>query len=313
MATSNKSRCFTIMIVPHSEEATYSLRLPLYIVQAAVALLILSVAGLSFLGYAYINASAEAREARILRQVNMAQQEEIDALAVETQRMMDHVSALDDLVEMVTESLDLSDDQLEDLMQNQASGNSNGTYELDNLEHARLTYASRSSTGGVLERAVNNITLLQSAVPAQAETLDSVGEYMTQAEAKPSIWPARGRISSGFGVRKTPYARGSYQFHTGVDIIGSHGSAIYAAANGRVVFTGYRGSYGNMIIIDHDYGYETLYAHLSGFAVSAGDRVETGQTIGYMGASGRVTGTHLHYEVLYNNTPVNPTNFMNKR
>ena len=314
MSTSNKNRCFTIMIVPHSEEATYSIRLPLYIVQAAVALLVLGVAGLCILGFAYLNASAEAREAKTLRQLNMAQQEEIDALAVETQRMMEQIIAIDDLVEMVRDKLDLDPAQLEDAVQNQSSFNSNTTpnlvHDLESSDYVRLTYSSRSSAGGVLERAFDNIALLQNIVPARTETLGTVGEYVAQAEAKPSIWPARGRLASGFGVRRIPYAKSGYQFHTGVDIVGSYNSPIWAAADGRVAFTGYRGSYGNMIIIDHDYGYETLYAHLSGFAVNAGDRVERGQTVGYMGASGRTTGTHLHYEVHYNGSPVNPNNFM---
>jgi murein DD-endopeptidase MepM/ murein hydrolase activator NlpD len=146
-------------------------------------------------------------------------------------------------------------------------------------------------------------------VPERSETLDLISGYVVQADAKPSILPARGRITSGFGMRKIPYASG-YQFHTGVDIIGAYGSAIWASADGKVIFTGYRGSYGHTVVVDHGYGYETLYAHLSGFIVDAGDLVERGQTVGYMGASGRTTGTHLHYEVLYNGSPVNPSNYL---
>jgi hypothetical protein len=107
MSTTNKKRCFTIMIVPHSEEATYSLRLPLYALQVAAALLVLAIAGLSLLAYGYLTAAAEAREAKVLREVNRAQQEEINALAVETQRMMEQVQAIDELVELVTDKLDL--------------------------------------------------------------------------------------------------------------------------------------------------------------------------------------------------------------
>ena len=124
------------------------------------------------------------------------------------------------------------------------------------------------------------------------------------------MWPARGRISSGFGTRRTPYSRNGYQFHTGVDITGSYGSSIYAAAPGKVTFTGYRGSLGNLVIIDHGYGYETYYAHLSDFVVNVGDRVERGQVIAHMGSSGRTTGTHLHYEVHYMGSPVNPANYL---
>jgi len=95
------------MIVPHSEEATYSLRIPLYLVQAAVVLLVLGVTGFCVLGYSYLKVAAEAREAETLRQLSRAQQEEIDALAIETQRMMEQVHAIDDLVELVTERLEI--------------------------------------------------------------------------------------------------------------------------------------------------------------------------------------------------------------
>ncbi len=317
MSPSNKKRCFTVMIVPHSEEATYSLRIPLYFVQVAVALLVLSVTGLCVLGYAYLKVAAEAEEAEILRQLSRVQQEEIDALAVETQKMMEQIYAVDELVEIVTEKLELEPGELEegvqDSLQEQSNNiNPNNQYAAGPVDTVRL-YGSRSSSNGVFDRAVSNLSLLQSVVPERTETLDSVGEYVAKAEAKPTIWPARGRISSGFGVRRIPYSGRGYQFHTGVDIIGAHGSAIKATAPGEVIFASYRGSFGNLLIVHHGYGYETHYAHLSGFAAEVGDQVERGETIGYMGASGRTTGTHLHYEVHRDGSPVNPSNYMKKQ
>lgn len=315
MRQNNEKRCFTIMIVPHSEEATYSLRFPLYAVQAAVALLVLAVAGLGVLGFAYLKVAAEAQDAHALREVNRAQQEEIDALAIETERMMEQIYAIDELVDMVTERLELDPDAINQELYNSHELNPNNHYpqmvnNAGNSETVRL-YSSRSSTGGVLDRAVGNLTVLQSVVPEKVIALDAMGEYVEKADAKPSTWPARGRFASGFGVRRIPYASG-YQFHMGVDIIGAHGSAIWATAPGDVVFVGYRGSYGNMVIIDNGYDYETLYAHLSDFTVSVGEEVERGQVIGYMGATGRTTGTHLHYEVHRKGTPVNPANYMKK-
>ncbi len=315
MSQNNEKRCFTIMIVPHSEEATYSLRLPLLAVQATVALLVLAVAGVFILGYAYLKAAAEAQEAQALRELSLAQQEEIDALAVETERMMEQIFAIDELVDMVTERLEIDPDSLNQDLYNSYELNPTNYYPqmvnaAGNSETVRL-YSSRSSAGGVLERAVGNLTVLQSVVPEKVVALDTVGDYIEKTDAKPSIWPARGRLTSGFGVRRIPYASG-YQFHMGVDIIGAHGSAIWATAPGVVVFVGYRGSYGNIIIVDHGYDYETLYAHLSDFAVNAGDEVDRGQVIGYMGATGRTTGTHLHYEVHRKGSPVNPANYMKK-
>ncbi len=313
MASDKKNRCFTIMVVPHTEESTFSLRIPLFVVQLLVAFLVLTVAGVAVLGYSFIKASAEAEEVELLRQVNRAQQEEINSLAVETEKMMEQIQSIDELVDFVTNKLDLDPDDINNQVEPQSFNGhtvSESEYE-DNAGAVSLqrSYSSRSASEGVLDRASDNLLLLQSIIPERSETLDSVGEYVVQADAKPSIWPCRGRLASGFGMRRIPYSSG-YQFHTGVDIIGAHGSAIWASADGEVIFTGYRGSYGNIVIIDHGYGYETYYAHLTGFAVTAGDYVERGQTVGYMGATGRTTGTHLHYEVHYNGSPVNPYNYM---
>ncbi len=317
MTAPNKKRCFTVMIVPHSEEATYSLRIPLYAVQAAVAFLFLGVVGFCVLGYAYLKAASEAEEADSLRQLSRVQQEEIDALAIETKKMMENIYAVDELVELVTEKLELDPGVLEnnslDGFQGQPYNSSPNMLHAAESHESVRSYESRSTSGGVIERAVANLTLLQSVVPERTETLDLVGEYVTKTQGKPSTWPARGRISSGFGVRSVPYTKSGYQFHTGVDIIGSHGSDIFATAPGEVIFVGYRGSLGNLIIIDHGYGYKTYYAHLSGFSVAVGDFVQRGHIIGYMGASGRTTGTHLHYEVHRNGSPVNPANYMKKK
>jgi murein DD-endopeptidase MepM/ murein hydrolase activator NlpD len=307
----NNKRSFTIMVIPHSEESTYSARLSLLAVQLAVAFVVLMLAGLCLLVFSYFRILADAREVHALRELNRAQQEEINALAAETQRMMEQVKAIDDLVHFVTEKLDLDVEEiLTDLNGDveEGYGYYRGGSDASDLR-AESLFSSDPEVGGVLERASRNIIILQSLVPESSETLDLVSDYVVQADAKPSIWPARGRIASGFGMRKIPYASG-FQFHTGVDIIGAYGSAIWASADGKVTFTGYRGSYGHTVVIDHGYGFETLYAHLSGFAVDAGDLVQRGETVGYMGASGRTTGTHLHYEVLYNGSPVNPANYM---
>jgi murein DD-endopeptidase MepM/ murein hydrolase activator NlpD len=310
--SANNKRSFTIMVIPHSEESTYSVRLPLFAVQLAVAFLVLTVAGLCLLVFSYFRILADAREVHALRELNRAQQEEINALAAETQRMIEQVKAIDDLVQFVTEKLDLDVEGILNDQNGEAEegfGYYRGGSDSSDLRTDSL-YSSGSAANDVLGRASQNIIILQSLVPERSETLDLVSDYVLQADSKPSIWPTRGRISSGFGMRKIPYATSGFQFHTGVDIVGAYGSAVWASAGGKVVFTGYRGSYGHAVVIDHGYGYETLYAHLSGFAVDAGDLVERGETVGYMGASGRTTGTHLHYEVLYNGSPVNPVNYM---
>ncbi|MGB7136438.1 MAG: M23 family metallopeptidase [Acidobacteriaceae bacterium] len=126
----------------------------------------------------------------------------------------------------------------------------------------------------------------------------------------PELWPVIGPITSSFGEREDPLNAGEGEFHTGVDIGVSFGTAVRATADGVVESAGMASGYGREVILNHGNGIETLYAHLSGFAVTPGQQVSIGQVIGYVGLSGRTTGPNLHYEVRIHNTPVNPHKFM---
>jgi len=133
---------------------------------------------------------------------------------------------------------------------------------------------------------------------------------MDIADKTPSLRPAPGRISSYFGVRRIPYRRGEYQFHTGIDIVGKYGEDIIATATGIVIHATRTGTYGKMIVIDHGYGYTTHYGHLCRYYVGPGEEVLKGQVIGGMGKTGRTTGVHVHYEVRLFGTPVNPMKYI---
>ena len=115
--------------------------------------------------------------------------------------------------------------------------------------------------------------------------------------------------SSGFGPRVDPFT-GRYAFHPGIDFAGPWGSVVHATAPGVVVFAGYRGGYGNMVEIDHGYGIHTRYAHLSAINVRMGTQIGKGGALGRVGSTGRSTGPHVHYEVWYDNTVKNPSNFI---
>ena len=118
-----------------------------------------------------------------------------------------------------------------------------------------------------------------------------------------------GSVSSGFGKRRDPITR-QRAVHYGVDITGPAKSPILAAGPGTVVFAGRKGPYGRMVEIDHGYGFRTRYAHLRQIQVKRGDDVGVRQVIGTMGSTGRSTGVHLHYEVLYNDDPQDPVSFL---
>lgn len=133
--------------------------------------------------------------------------------------------------------------------------------------------------------------------------------------AMPIIMPVdRRRISirSGFGWRRDPFTKG-YRFHQGLDLAGRIGTPIYATADGLVLDPYANSSmsgYGKVIVINHGFGYQTLYGHLSKIIVKPGDKVKRGQIIGHMGSTGRSKGPHLHYEIHYKGTPVNPINYL---
>jgi murein DD-endopeptidase MepM/ murein hydrolase activator NlpD len=121
--------------------------------------------------------------------------------------------------------------------------------------------------------------------------------------------PLDGKINSGFGYRKDPF-RSSIGFHSGVDIDAKFGDPVVATADGVVKKTGWQGSYGKTVVIQHEDGFETIYGHLSKISVEEGQKVKVGEMIGKAGNTGRSTGTHLHYEVIKDGKRVNPSNFL---
>jgi murein DD-endopeptidase MepM/ murein hydrolase activator NlpD len=132
------------------------------------------------------------------------------------------------------------------------------------------------------------------------------------AEATPSIWPAHGWLSSTVGPRTDPMT-GNADYHSGLDIAGERGQPVYATASGTVRERGYQSGYGNLIVIDHGFGLETRYGHLLGYAVEKGAQVKRGDLIGHVGATGRATGYHLHYEVLADGRLLNPLRLLTQK
>jgi len=136
----------------------------------------------------------------------------------------------------------------------------------------------------------------------------SIRDWVRMAAA-PTLWPVVGRVTSHFGERNDPF-NGEGAFHRGVDISSDIGTRIIAPADGIVRFADFMNGYGRAVMIDHGNGISTLYGHMSGFAVSAGQFIRRGDAVGYVGQSGRSTGPHLHYEVRIFNTPVNPSKYL---
>lgn len=124
-----------------------------------------------------------------------------------------------------------------------------------------------------------------------------------------STEPGTFRFSSPFGMRNDPVYKGR-EAHAGIDLASYKGNPIYATGDGVVESAEYNKGYGNSVIVDHGFGYKTRYAHMNAIAVRAGQKVSRGTHLGYVGTTGKSTGNHLHYEVIFRGRAVNPEGFM---
>jgi murein DD-endopeptidase MepM/ murein hydrolase activator NlpD len=166
--------------------------------------------------------------------------------------------------------------------------------------------AAPERTFSILRDLLGTLENRLQSVKSQIETRQA------QARATPSIWPLVGTYSSPYGNRKDPFT-GLTEFHPGLDISADQGVPVHATADGKVESAFYDGNYGNAIVLTHGFGISTRYGHLSRFAVNRGQTVRRGDVIGYVGATGRVTGSHLHYEILLGGSRINPIKLLTGR
>ncbi|MFY7810896.1 MAG: M23 family metallopeptidase [Flavobacterium sp.] len=169
----------------------------------------------------------------------------------------------------------------------------------------------------LIATTLDKINLIEKKIFLQSKSLDKILGLAKGKElfltAIPAIQPVKNenltRMASGFGYRNDPFTK-ARKMHNGMDFTSPTGTPVYATGDGVVKQADNNMSgYGNLIIINHGFGYETYYAHLSRYNTGAGKKVKRGDVIGYVGSTGRSQAPHLHYEVRVNNEPVNPMNF----
>lgn len=185
-------------------------------------------------------------------------------------------------------------------------------------ENNRIVQPSRGGKGGidrligdarsnqVLQQAQEIGTQLAKHEKELDELLAQVNNNTQYFRHIPNQWPVEGEISSDYGWRRSPFGGQSNSFHEGIDIANNPGASVVAAADGTVVFAGWKGAYGKLIEIDHGFGYITKYGHNSTLQVKVGDQVKKGEEIAHLGNTGRSTGPHLHFTVLKNGESQDP-------
>jgi len=185
------------------------------------------------------------------------------------------------------------------VVKTRAAGGVNVPANVAVAEMAKAAFATPEDTFGVLRDLLQGLESRLRSVRSNVERREAL------ASSTPSIWPAHGWLTGTFGGRSDPFS-GEPAFHQGLDISTQKGQPVYATADGTVETASYTGDYGNLIVIKHGFGLVTRYGHLSRYNVKPGSQVKRGDVIGFVGATGRATGAHVHYEILANGQLINP-------
>ncbi|WP_405107684.1 M23 family metallopeptidase [Paenibacillus sp. FSL K6-1217] len=196
----------------------------------------------------------------------------------------------------------------------QVGGEYVAVYENDPQRLVEETRDDFEEIQGILDEMISSISSTISQAEKAHKTRADVQAKQAQEKqerlARAVIWPTGSKvITSSFGYRSDPF-KGTSAYHSGIDIAGNIGDAVYAALGGVVTSAEHMGARGKYIVIKHDNGLETWYMHLNQMTVSPGERVSKGDQIGMLGSTGRSTGPHLHFQVVKQNTPVNPLNYV---
>lgn len=184
-------------------------------------------------------------------------------------------------------------------------------------QQAELARVLRLSQNELETSIIQTLNVLENRMQVQENSYVQITNFIKNKEqllaSTPAIQPVSNsdlkRVASGYGYRIDPIYK-TTRFHAGLDFTAPQGTPIYATANGTIKIAGNQGNgYGNHVVINHGYGYETLYGHMFRVKARAGQRVNRGEIIGYVGSTGKSTGPHCHYEVHKNGRPIDPVYF----
>jgi murein DD-endopeptidase MepM/ murein hydrolase activator NlpD len=299
---------WTLMLIPHENQRVRSIQVSSVGVRVglSVVLVLALLVGTFSIGF-FVKQGHEVRAERLARE-NLLLAAEVEGILGEMQTLsaqIEDLTAKDEKYRTIAGLRPIDEDVRRVGIggPGTASLESMPVYQL-NADVGEKVFAASYD----LETLVRRASLLRSSMDEAIRTLE---ENTERLEATPSISPSSGHLSSLFSPnRRHPVLRITRP-HNGIDIAAPVGEPILAPAKGRVVFSGNRtGGYGLTVEIDHGYGYVTRFAHASRLLVRRGEMVERGQVIAEVGATGLVTGPHLHYEVEVNGKAVDPLNFI---
>lgn len=291
------NRFYTFIFVPHAEAKFRKIHFSKRTALLIGSLLGLMVVGAGVLTFHYWRFHSEMKELRRLRMVNAELRRQNLDYEVSVEHLNNRVVSLQDFVKKLSVMAGLDTE-----LPAEPDGGMGGFRD----EEPGAMPSAYEEVKDSLDQMAGNLTALEE----KGQVLERFyEEHSLMLASTPSIWPARGYLSSSYGYRNDPFT-GEREFHFGIDVSTPVGRPVIAPADGVVLYASKRGSYGNVIVIDHKFGMMTRYAHLSEFNVRAGKRVKRGDVVGYVGSTGRSNGPHLHYEVWVGDRPTHPLNYI---
>jgi len=301
------NRRWTVMLVPHGSDGSRTLSVSGTVVKLVAGVATIVAASLLAATIGVVSHSVDLARSQRLERANQA-------LSSEVQRLGERVGVLSDTLAVISRRdeemrLVAGLDPLSPGVQQAGIGGPEGAWPEREL---LLT------EGGTVGRAAFGVHLDVDALLRRANLLassfqeaeDSIAAHKQEMAAMPSIMPTMGFLTSKFSLIRYHPILHENRPHEGIDITAAYGTRIIAPAAGRVIKVGWENGYGNMVVVDHGYGLETRYAHMSRWAVRVGQTVKRGDLLGYVGSTGLSTGPHLHYEVLRDGRAVDPLRFI---
>jgi hypothetical protein len=299
-------RRWTIMLVPHGSGPTRAVELSRAVVTSLTAIAVVAVVAMMALAVAAIERGVNSTHSRLLAR-------EHGVLVDEVQRVSEELAVLSDSLDSLSRrgqglrllgGLSLLDPGV---LQGGIGGPVGAWPERDSLLALGPDGARALAARIDVDALTRRVSILSTSM---SQTSDSLLTHQMRWFATPSMLPTRGRISSPFAPERVDPIVHVARPHEGMDVAAPAGSEIEAAAAGVVTEVGWVSGYGNLVAIDHGYGFVTRYAHCSRILVVRGQHVTRGQPIELVGSTGESTGPHVHYEVRLNGRPVDPKNFV---
>ncbi len=293
-----KNKKYTLLLVPQNADGTRRISLSNKLMTSIAAGILVFIVVSFTITYLYCKSQDDIRKVNALKASNSQQTATIRDLGQELERIEEQQSQIEEKQTKLKEMMGISTDSYKET--NPSRGGQGGQ---------ELLYAERDNLDE-LARAQRMKTELDRQEAEVDELLARVNNDLEYFRSIPNQWPVSGEITSYFGWRDSPFGGRSESFHNGIDIANNVGCDIVAAADGTVIQAGWVGAYGRTVIIDHGYGFKTMYGHNYRLLVEEGQQVEKGEVIAALGSSGRSTGPHLHFTIFKYDNPLDPMLFL---